>query len=44
MADLVYLVGQLGMALGGFIGVSKAFNYYHDGGGKKSGKFNKGDN
>lgn len=36
MSGLVLLVGQLGLALGGFIGVSKMFNYYHDGGGKKN--------
>ncbi|MGE7840788.1 hypothetical protein ACQKNX_08345 [Lysinibacillus sp. NPDC093712] len=40
MSGIVVLVGQIGVALGGFVGMSKLLNWYHGGGRKKNDKIN----
>lgn len=40
MSGIVILVGQIGIALGGFVGMSKLLNWYHGGSGKKNDKNN----
>lgn len=37
MSGIVVLVGQIGITLGGFVGIAKVLNWYH-GGGKKNDK------
>lgn len=39
MSGIVVLLGQIGIALGGFIGMSSILNWYHRGG-KKDDKSN----
>lgn len=40
MSGIVVLVGQIGIALGGFLGMSSLLSWYHGGGGKKNDKHN----
>ncbi|MCL1696243.1 MULTISPECIES: hypothetical protein [unclassified Lysinibacillus] len=39
MSGIVILLGQVGIALGGFVGMSSILSWYH-GGGKKNDKSN----
>ncbi|MDC6267381.1 MULTISPECIES: hypothetical protein [Lysinibacillus] len=39
MSGIVVLLGQIGIALGGFIGMASVLNWYH-GGGKQNDKSN----